>query len=260
MTQQPAAPKGKKGFDRLEARDGIFIKQKMDLAELMTGCEMANTYYVYPLSKDGDKKGKKLFKCTEKSGCCAKQCMSAECRPFQLKINLEDESEELDAEPFLLLDRPCKCTCYCFNRPEITVTYVEDGKNEYIGKITDPFNCCNIVLDIHDKNGNIKYKVDGSCCQIGMHCKGPFECCETIDFDIKIPSGDTVAGLQKKSPGCLKAMISNSDNFSVHFPANATKEDKALLMCAVLFLDFRYFEEKQQKQSNPNMALAAASD
>lgn len=257
---QQAPPKGKKGYERLEARDGVFIKQKMDLAEVVTGCEVGNTYFVFPLSKDGDKKGHKLFKCKEKSGFCAKQCMSAECRPFQLKVNLEDESEELDNEPFLLLDRPCRCTCYCLNRPELTVTYVEDGKSEYVGKIVDPFNCCNIILNVFDKEGNVKYVIDGSCCQIGMHCKGPFDCCETIDFDIKTPSGDVVAGLQKRSPGCARAMISNADNFSLHFPNNATKEDKALLMAAVLFLDFRYFEQKHQPQNGNALMIAAASE
>jgi len=241
MQQSPTKPK--KGFERLD-RDGIFIKQKFDILEAMTGCEKGNTYYVYPLGKDGDKKGKKLFKCKEKSSCFAKQCMTGDCRPFKLKINLDDASEELDNEPFLLLDRPCKCTFYCFNRPELSVTLCEDGKNEYIGKIRDPWTCCNIINEIYDKDNNIKYKIEGSCLQIGMHCKGPFECCEHIDFDVKTPSGDVVSTIQKRSPGCLKAMMSDADNFSINFPANATKEDKALIMSAVLFLDYRYFEEK----------------
>jgi len=200
------------------------------------------------LSKDGEKKGKKLFKAKEKSSFCAKQCMSGDCRPFKVKINLCDDSEELDNEPFLLLDRPCKCTYYCFNRPEMTVTYVEDGKSEYIGKIKDPWTCFNIINDIYDKDGNLKYKIEGSCLQIGMHCKGPFDCCETIDFDIKSPSGEVISTLQKRSPGCVKAALSDADNFAVHFPANASKEDKALIMCAVIFLDFRYFEEKPNQQ------------
>jgi hypothetical protein len=238
------APKPKKGFERLEGRDGIFIKQKFELLEALTGCEQGNTYNVFPLGKDGDKKGKKIFKCKEKSSCFAKQCMSGDCRPFQLKINLEDASEELDNEAFLLLDRPCKCTCLCFNRPELTVSFVEDGKNEFIGKIVDPWTCCNIINEVYDKDNNLKYKVEGSCLQIGMHCKGPFECCESIDFEVKTPSGDVVSSIKKKSPGCLQAMVSDSDNFAVHFPANATKEDKALLMCVALFLDYRYFEEK----------------
>jgi len=245
QTQQlVVADKKKKGWDRLD-RDGIFIKQKMDLMEMMTGCEQGNTYQVYPLGKDGDKKGKKLYKAKEKSGCFAKQCMSAECRPFQLKINLDDDSEELDNEPFLFVDRPCKCTFYCCNRPEITVTYVEDGKNEYVGKVKNPWTCYDIELELYDKDNNLRYKIVGNCCQVGLWCKGPLDCCQTIDFDIKTPSGEIVAGLRKKSPGCVAAMVSEADNFSVHFPANCTKEDKALIMCAVMFLDFRYFEEKQ---------------
>jgi len=237
-------PKPKKGFERIQDRDGIFIKQKMDLLEAMSGCEQGNTYYVYPLGKDGDKKGKKLFKAKEKSSCFAKQCMTGDCRPFQLKVNLEDDSEELDNEPFLLLDRPCKCTYMCCNRPEMTVTFVEDGKNEYIGKIRDPWTCCNIVNEIYDKDNNLKYKIEASCLQLGFHFKLPCDACETIDFDIKTPSGEVISTIQKRSPGCLASAISDADNFSVNFPANASKEDKALIMCCAMFLDYRYFEEK----------------
>jgi len=244
-----------KGFERLATRDGIFVKQKFDLAEMLTGCDQNNTYQVFPLSKDGEKKGKSLFKAKEKSGFCAKQCMAPDCKPFSLKINLQDDTEELDNEPFLFLNRECKCTMYCFNRPELTVRYVEDGKDEYVGKIKDPWTCCNVVNEIYDKDNNLKYIIDGSCMQIGMHCKGPLECCETIDFDIKTPSGEVVSTLQKRSPGCAKAMLSEADNFAVHFPANATKEDKALIMCCVLFLDFRYFEEKPQKGGQAHISF-----
>jgi hypothetical protein len=239
--------KPQKGWERLATRDGVFVKQKFDLAEALTGCDQNNTYNVFPLSKDGEKKGKKIFKAKEKSSFCAKQCMAPDCKPFSLKINLQDDLEELDNEPFLFLDRPCKCTFYCFNRPEMTVKYVEDGKDEYVGKIRDPWTCCNVVNEIYDKDNNLKFIIEASCLQVGFHCKGPLECCETIDFDVKTPSGEVISTLQKRSPGCAKAMLSEADNFAVHFPANATPEDKALIMCATLFLDFRYFEEKPQK-------------
>jgi len=234
----------KKGWERIQDRDGIFVKQKVDLLEAMTGCEQGNTYYVYPLGKDGDKKGRKFYKAKEKSSCFAKQCMSGDCRPFKLNLKLDDDDEALDGEPFLLLDRPCKCTCLCFNRPELTVTCVQDGANSYLGKVKDIWTCCNVILEIYDKSNNLRYKIDGSCLQVGMHCKGPMDCCETIDFDIKTPSGEVVSTLQKRSPGCINAMVSDADNFAVHFPNNATKEDKALILSAVLLLDYRYFEEK----------------
>ena len=246
LVEQVHAPKKIKGFERLEARSGVFIKQKLSVGEVITGCDTENVYYVYPTNNEGDKKNKKIFKAKEKSGCCVRQCLSANCRPFKLKISLVDDDENTDGEPFLVVDRPCKCTWLCFNRPEMLVSYIEDGSSQFLGRIKDPWNCCDLVLDVFDKDGNMKYKIDGSCCQLGLFCKWPCEACETIDFDIKTPSGDRIAGLQKRTPGFLKAMLSNADNFSLQFPHNATAEDKALLMCAVMFLDFRHFEEKSK--------------
>ena len=238
----------RRGYERLLERDGIFIKQKMETLEMFTGCETENTYYVYPLSKTGDKKGHKLFKCKEKSGCVQRQCLSGECRAFDLNIKLADQNDNLDGEPFLHIERPCRCTFYCCNRPEITVHCVQDGKNEYVGKIVDKFNCCDITLVIFDKNEQEKYHVTASCCQIGLHCKGPLDCCQRILFELKTPSGDVVANIEKKSPGCIAAMVTDMDNFAVHFPKNCSKEDRALIMSSVLFLDFRYFEENKEQQ------------
>jgi hypothetical protein len=246
--QAPAEKtKPKKGWERIQDRDGIFIKQKMDLLEMMSGCEQGNTYNVFPLGKDGDKKGRKFYKAKEKSGCFSKQCMSADCRPFSLKVNLDDDDEQFDNEPFLILDRPCKCTFMCLERPEMTVFCVEDGKNDFIGKIKDVWTCCNIVLEIIGEDGGLRYILEASCCQLGFHCKGPMDACQTIDFEIKSPSGEIVSTLQKKSPGCAAAMVSEATNFVVHFPNKATKEDKALLMAATMLLDYRYFEEKPNR-------------
>jgi len=47
------------------------------------------------------------------------------------------------------------------------------------------------------------------------------DCCETINFDIKTPSGEVISTLQKRSPGFLNSMISNADNFAIYFPNNA---------------------------------------
>lgn len=47
----------------------------------------------------------------------------------------------------------------------------------------------------------------------------------------------------KKTAGCMKAAISDADNFSLVFPKKATKEIRAVLMAAVIMLDFMFFEE-----------------
>lgn len=242
---QPMVSKKRGGFGELDEREGIFIKQKVSAIEVLTGCDTGNVYNIYSLNKEGEKVGKKILKAKEKSNCCVRQIVSPQCRPFQLKISLDSDQKESSNEPFLLVDRPCRCTFCCFERPEITVTCIEDGKNQFIGRIREPWDACDIVLDVHDKNGNIKYKVVESCCQLGLCCNCPCKPCETVRFDITLPSGEKVANLIKKTPGCCTAMVSNADNFTVEFPQNAPREDKALLMCAALFLDFRYFEEKK---------------
>jgi len=166
-----------------------------------------------------------------------------------MKVNLVDDHENADTA-FLLLDRPCKCTCLCLERPELTVALVEDGKNEPLGKIKDCYQCFNIRNEVYDKDSNLRFTIEASVCQMGMLCKAPCESCETVTFEIKSPNGDIVGSLIKKSPGCAKAMISDADNFALKFPPSATKEDKALLVSSVLLLDFRYFEEKGGNQQN----------
>jgi len=79
--------------------------------------------------------------------------------------------------------------------------------------------------------------------------QAPCESCQTIDFDIKTPSGEVISTLQKKAPSCMAAMVTNLENFLIHFPQNATKEDKALIMAAVLFADYRFFQSGKKGQN-----------
>lgn len=79
-------------LDKMKNIHGIFIKQKPQFMEQMSGCEIDNIYNVYACDKDGDKKKSlKLFKCKEKSGCCAKQCMRPDSRPFEMHVNHENK-------------------------------------------------------------------------------------------------------------------------------------------------------------------------
>jgi len=218
---------------------------------MLTGCEQENHYTVFPTNAEGDAKGNPLYKASEKSSCCIRQFCSPECRPFQVIIsNINNQNDDADPVPFLKIDRPCACTCYCFGRPEVKLYWIEDGKEELLGKVIDPLNCCNLFVDVYNKEGEKKYRINGSCCQLGLHCKLPCEPCQTIDFDVQNPGGDTLSHLQKRSPGCCQAAVSDTANFSITFPQEATKEDKALIMAAVIFMDYRFFEEKPKQHQD----------
>eukprot|EP01016_Furgasonia_blochmanni_P007714 TRINITY_DN13092_c0_g1_i1.p1 TRINITY_DN13092_c0_g1~~TRINITY_DN13092_c0_g1_i1.p1 ORF type:complete len:581 (+),score=45.64 TRINITY_DN13092_c0_g1_i1:195-1937(+) len=240
------------GFDKLAGLRGVFVKQKMELLEVVVGCEMENQYNVYALSQTGDQIGHKLFKCKEKSSFLARQCLSGDCRPFEMTVyhaSSADTSNE--GTEFLKLVRPCACTCLCLNRPFMDVYLVEHGENVHLGKITSPCTCMNLQLDIYGDKEQILYKIEGSCCQLGLWCNWPCEACQLIHFDVKGGDGAILSGLDKKSPGCMKAMMSDADNFAVEFPLTCSLEERALLLAATLFLDFRYFEESPQQQNNP---------
>lgn len=79
------------GLDKLISMPGIYIKQKFELLEAMTGCETENKYMIYPSSNDGDKLKNPIFKAKEKSDCFYRVCCNGDCRPF--KINIAHEAE-----------------------------------------------------------------------------------------------------------------------------------------------------------------------
>ena len=48
----------------------------------------------------------------------------------------------------------------------------------------------------------------------------------------------------------MKSFVSDADNFSLVFPEGSTAEDRALLLGAVIMLDFMYFEEGPPNRNN----------
>ena len=235
------------GVDKMNRLSGVFIKQKVEMLEAASGCETENIYHVFALDDDMRKKGPLLFRCKERSTTCSRFCLPGECRPFQMAVSSASlGNEDSDSEPFLSLERPCKWSCLCCNRPEVKVTLVETGQSEYLGKIFDHWNLCDKVFDIHDRENSKKYVIAGGCCQVGFWCRCVCDPCQKIDFSVKAPSGETISRVQKRSPGVVQAYLVDADFFAVEFPKNSTATDKALLMSAVLFMDYRLFEGKPQ--------------
>lgn len=235
---------GKWGFEKLREQPGVFIHQKFDAAEAITGCERENRYNIYAIDANGDKKGHPIFKAQEKSGFLARCCLPANCQPFNMRIRNQDPvSQEIDGSDLLRLEREFKCTFCCLNRPEMTVRNVERGADELLGKIVNPFLCCAYGINVLDATDKLKYVIRGDCCQAGIICKGcPCQSCQLVQFSLNTPDGAQVGSLEKRSQGCLKAAVSDADNFSLVYPPNSTEKDKALLMASILLLDFSYFE------------------
>jgi len=104
----------------------------------------------------------------------------------------------------------------------------------------------NLQVDIYDEADNVKWTVTGNCCQLGLWCKFPCEACQKVDFEVRNKAGEVVGSLGKRTAGCAASMVSDTANFETFFPSGATEAEKALLLAAIIMLDFHYFEEKPQ--------------
>lgn len=83
----------------MNAFDSLVVKQKIEWAEVVTGCETENRYNVY------DRQGNKLFKAKERSGCCNRQCCGS-CRAFDMEVRLKKNVNPAKPQ-FLHFSRPC---------------------------------------------------------------------------------------------------------------------------------------------------------
>lgn len=134
------------------------------------------------------------------------------------------------------------------------VIWTEDENNDiYIGKIVDPWACCNMTLNIYDEDDVLVYVIDGSCCQCGLFCRLPCGPCEKVEFPIYEPAkggGERrrVGQIDKVWGGCFKEMLTDASKYVCRFPVEADGKKRALILCAALFLDYRFFEEKQNNQ------------
>jgi len=238
------APK-KTGVQLLEELDNIIVKQKPQYME-MFGCEFENKYKVYKW--DNEKKGHKIFKCTEKSSFWSRYCLRPDCRPFDMEVHKKKGDE---GGRFLHFTREYACTFLCCNRPAIEVKYTEGSKSDFLGKVVAPFTWCDMAMEVYDKDHKLAYLIEGSCCQCGLCFPAPCGPCKEVIFDIKDPRrGDSkpVGQIRKVFSGCMKQCLTDADNFIAYFPAHANWEEKALILAAVIMIDMRYFEDKDDRQ------------
>ena len=241
---------------------GVFIKQKLNLVKLLTGCQTPNRYLVYEQDHRGQSVGNPIFACKEDSNCCLRQMCAASCKPFDLHVHKCSRASDdpFQGSPMVLhLQRECKCTFLCCNRPEMKVNYVENGQSKYLGKVVDEFACCNFVYKIYDEKDQEKYHIEANCCQLGFMCNCPCESCQTLQFDLfrVTPSGRSpLAPIMKHGKkNCCRNMLGENTNFAVPFITDMAWEDKCLLMAAALLIEYMQFEERPDKNQNQNNTL-----
>lgn len=224
---------------------GAIIRQEIEMFEVVTGCETQNRYNVFIQSSMGLKYA---FRCIERSGCCCRTCCSANCRSLKMDIRhvaSPNEDPEL-SKIFISASKPCAMGCCCLCRPHLDINLSDN--NLYLGRIREPCTCCDIQTDIYNKNYELKYSIVGSCCQFGLCCGSSMEKMTEIEFRIK-SQGKTV-GVMKKLSSTVGEYFTKADSYKISFPNQATPEEKMLLICAGLLVDYQNFERDETPKNN----------
>ena len=233
---------------------GVLIRQQAQFLEQITGCESPNRYYVFSQSPQGGMK--LLFKCKEYSSCCMRNCCPANSREFNMVIKHVATSDNLDenfATPFIDIKKPFKCTCFCLDRPEMIINY--GANNQRLGRIKQPFTCCDPEFTTYDSNGSHKYIIHADCCQCGLLCANNFcgKLSEVVFNIYNCTNRNSPCGTIIKKSATGSELVTSADSYQVNFPQDATPEDKMILIVAGLMIDYQFFEESA---SNDNTSQA----
>ena len=224
---------------------GVLIRQQPQILEQITGCESQNRYYVFSQSPQAGMK--LLFKCKEQSECCQRNFCSSSSREFIMDIKHVANAGSMNdnfQKSFVHAYKPFKCTCFCLERPEMTVSFNQG--NQLIGKVKQPFTCCDPLFTIYDNSGVVRFYISADCCQCGILCSK--NCCGKISealFNIYKDIGMTQpVGSIIKKVASFSEIVTNADSYQINFPADAAPNEKLLLIVAGLMIDYQFFEEK----------------
>jgi hypothetical protein len=156
------------------------------------------------------------------------------------------------SRPYATFDRPCKCTCYCWQRPEINMTL--NNNNFFLGKVLEPFTCCDPLFYVYNAKGDITYRFSADCCQCGVCCRDfPCESCSEALWSIhkadKSPQTCNIENrdgtIRKTYTGCMQEWCTNADTYEIIFPVGATAEDKFMIISGAIMVDYMYYENKK---------------
>ena len=237
-------------MQELALSPSVLIRQQPQFFEQISGCESPNRYFVF--SQSPQTGFKMLFKCKEQSECCQRNCCSASMREFVMDIKHIANAGALNENfqnSFVHVNKPFKCTCCCLERPEMIANYSANG--ELVGKVKQPFSCCDPIFTIYDNAGTMRYYIYADCCQCGLCCSGPCAKLSEVTFNIYRDAnmGQPIGSIVKKIAN-FSELITSADSYQVNFPADARPNEKLLLIITGLMIDYQFFEERAGNDDN----------
>lgn len=209
------------GLEYLTTVSSLFVQQKIEMLELITGFETENKYTIKNQS------GEKIYYAKEQSECCERQCCGP-LRSFDLKIMDAGKNE------IIHLNRPLACDSCCFPCCLQTME-VSAPPGNLIGTIEQQWSFWTPKFVIKDAVGNIVLRIKGPCCTFGL--------CTDVNFKVLSKDGEVQVGkISKKWSGTAREYFTDADFFGVSFPMSLDVKMKAVMLGAVFLIDMMYFE------------------
>uniref|UniRef100_A0A673ATF9 Phospholipid scramblase n=1 Tax=Sphaeramia orbicularis TaxID=375764 RepID=A0A673ATF9_9TELE len=220
---QPSCPPG---LEYLTQIDQILVHQKVDLAEMIIGWEMSNSYVVKNIL------GQQIFTATEENDALTLQ-LCGPLRPFT--IHLHDNT----GREVLTLKRPLNCGCCCCpcclqelevqSPPGTPIGYVEQNWHPLWPKFT-------VLNELR---------------QPQLRVKGPWCDCSCVsDVTFQVTSLDETAEvgrISKQWGGFMQEAFTDADNFGISFPMDLDVKMKAVMLAACFLIDFMFFENNPKQ-------------
>lgn len=229
----------------------VSINQKFEFVELLTGCDIPNEYIVI-----GETWGYQsiLFNIVEDASCCCLTCTPSYNKTRHLTMNIVKPvvGSAVNRQVSTAYYQQYKCCMGpCCSRPELLKLVGgvrEDLAQNKLKAVSNPYNLCDYNLEVFADDGNLKYKINGKCCQCGICCRHTCGRCSEVNFEIINNSG-AVAGKITKKFNCAKS-VTHEDFYHLYFPMDADIDDRIKLIFATVFLDYMYYERSGERSSS----------
>lgn len=209
----------------LSTVDQLFVKQKKELLEIITGFETENRYEVR------NAHDQLVYRAFENSS-LAQRCCCGPVREFDMNI-VDQQGANV-----MKLQRPLNCSGCLFYNCSHQVLEVQCPVDTSIGTVEQDFYLFTPSYSIKDASGQKLFTITGPC----WTCS----CCGS-DVQFKIFSaadGSEIGMIAKKWVGFVKENFTDADNFGVSFPLHLDPKSKALILGATFLIDFLHFEQQ----------------
>jgi hypothetical protein len=230
----------------------VYIDQYYKISDLFVICPLYFNYRIsleYRVSGEKDEESKyeayHLFTTKEITPICSHNFLSNQSRQIDINIfNYIVEPKDKEMQKFITIRKPCRCAfscfCACCTRPIFEVV----TPIEKLGKIIEIRTLCDPVLHVLDANDEIIYILSTKCCQYGYCLRDSFcdnrKCARCI-FLIADKDNNCVGKILKDHRSG-KRIQPDYDQMVITYPPEASCQEKILLMCASLAIEYLYFQ------------------